>query len=100
MPAGDGEYDPSLYQKEEKDVEDVWKGVYHEEGAFLYGEWDYARQHYRKNWCVLREIEMTAGDPAYVDRVQEKYQGLSSIYAALSRPCVTKPPAQAPVAGR
>ncbi|EIJ34352.1 nitric oxide reductase activation protein NorD [Thiothrix nivea] len=76
VPAGDGEYDPSLYQKEEKDVEDVWKGVYHEEGAFLYGEWDYARQHYRKNWCVLREIEMTAGDPAYVDRVQEKYQGL------------------------
>lgn len=76
VPAGDGEYDPALYQKEEKDVEDVWKGVYHEEGAFLYSEWDHARQHYRKNWCVLREIEMTAGDPAYVDGVQEKYQGL------------------------
>ncbi|MEB4593407.1 nitric oxide reductase activation protein [Candidatus Thiothrix sp. Deng01] len=76
VPAGDGEYDPALYQKEEKDVEDVWKGVYHEEGAFLYSEWDHARQHYRKNWCVLREIEMTAGDPAYVEGVQEKYQGL------------------------
>ncbi len=76
VPAGDGEYDPSLYQKEEKDIEDVWKGVYHEEGAFLYGEWDFARQHYRKNWCVLREIEMTAGDAAYVEKVHEKYQGL------------------------
>ncbi|MBU0656302.1 MAG: nitric oxide reductase activation protein [Gammaproteobacteria bacterium] len=76
VPAGDGEYDPALYSKEERDAEDVWKGIYHEEGAFLYGEWDYARQHYRKNWCVLREIEMTAGDPAYVDKVHEKYQGL------------------------
>ncbi|WP_308874973.1 hypothetical protein [Thiothrix subterranea] len=47
-----------MYQKEEKDIEDVWKGIYHEEGAFLYREWDFARQHYRKNWCVLRELEL------------------------------------------
>jgi len=76
VPAGDGEYDPSLYQKEERDTEDVWKGIYHEDGAFLYSEWDFARQHYRKNWCVLREIEMTRGDPAYVDAVLSKHQGL------------------------
>lgn len=76
VPAGDGEYDPSLYQKEERDTEDVWKGSYHEDGAFLYSEWDFARQHYRKNWCVLREIEMTRGDPAYVDAVLSKHQGL------------------------
>lgn len=76
VPAGDGEYDPSLYQKEEKDIEDVWKGIYHEEGAFLYREWDFARQHYRKNWCVLRELELPPGDPAYVDKVLDKYQGM------------------------
>ncbi len=76
VPAGDGEYDPSLYQKEEKDIEDVWKGIYHEEGAFLYREWDFARQHYRKNWCVLRELELPHGDPAYVDKVLDKYQGM------------------------
>jgi nitric oxide reductase NorD protein len=74
--AGPGEYDPSLYQKEERDIEDVWKGTYHEDGAFFYREWDYARQHYRKNWCVLRELEMSEGDPAYVDKVLDKYQGM------------------------
>lgn len=76
VPAGDGEYDPSLYQKEERDTEDVWKGIYHEDGAFLYSEWDFARQHYRKNWCVLRELEMSRGDPAYVESVLTKHQGL------------------------
>ncbi len=76
VPAGEGEYDPSLYQKEEKDVEDVWKGSYHEEGAFLYREWDFARQHYRKNWCVLRELELSPGDPVFVDKVLDKYQGM------------------------
>ena len=76
VPAGDGEYDPSLYQKEEKDVEDVWKGSYHEEGAFLYREWDFARQHYRKNWCVVRELELSPGDPVFVDKVLDKYQGM------------------------
>ncbi len=76
VPAGDGEYDPSLYQKEEKDIEDVWKGIYHEEGAFLYREWDFARQHYRKNWCVVRELELSPGDPVFVDKVLDKYQGM------------------------
>ncbi len=75
VPAGDGEYDPSLYEKKENDS-DPWKGTYHEDGAFLYDEWDHARQHYRKNWCVLREIDMAAGDPAYVGQVQDKYQGM------------------------
>ncbi|QTR46059.1 nitric oxide reductase activation protein [Thiothrix litoralis] len=74
--AGPGEYDPSLYQKEEKDIEDVWKGIYHEDGAFLYREWDFARQHYRKNWCVLRELEISPGDPVFVDKVLDKYQGM------------------------
>ena len=52
--AGDGEN----YQanKNKNKVDDVWKDTYHEEGAFLYDEWDFHRQTYRKNWCVLREM--------------------------------------------
>ncbi len=39
----------------EKNPDDVWKGVYHEDGAFFYDEWDFERKRYRKDWCVLRE---------------------------------------------
>ena len=74
--AGDGEYDPALYEEREKDPNDVWQGTYHEEGAHLYPEWDHARQHYRKNWCVLREVDLKPGEPDYVDRVIEKHHGL------------------------
>jgi len=46
-PAGDGEYDPSLFK--EPDPDEVWQGTYHEEGAELYDEWDVRRDHYRKS---------------------------------------------------
>jgi len=58
VPAGDGEYDPSLYLDQPVDPDAVWQGAYHEEGAVLYPEWDLGRQHYRKNWCVMREKEV------------------------------------------
>jgi nitric oxide reductase NorD protein len=74
--AGDGEYDPALYEEKEKNPDDVWQGTYHEVGAHLYHEWDHARQHYRKNWCVLREIDLKPGDPGYVAEVIEKHHGL------------------------
>lgn len=54
-PAGEGEYDPNLYQEHPEDPDAVWQGVYHERGATLFDEWDHGRQHYRKNWCVMRE---------------------------------------------
>jgi nitric oxide reductase NorD protein len=75
VPAGPGEYDPSLYEKKENDS-DPWKGIYHEDGAFLYDEWDNARQHYRKGWCVLRELEIPPADPAYVEQVLHKHHGM------------------------
>ncbi len=74
--AGDGEYDPALYEEKEKNPNEVWLGTYHEEGAHLYPEWDHARQHYRKNWCVLREIDLKPGEPGYVDEVIDKHHGL------------------------
>ncbi|MGB5706735.1 MAG: hypothetical protein WBM41_07870 [Arenicellales bacterium] len=73
VPAGDGGYRP---QDESRNPEDVWKGAYHEEGAFLYDEWDYRRQTFRKNWCVLREMPT---HPVYDDFYQktiERYHHL------------------------
>jgi nitric oxide reductase NorD protein len=55
VPAGPGEYDPSLFREQEEDPDKVWQGTYHEIGAHLYNEWDFRRQHYRKQWCAVRE---------------------------------------------
>ncbi|MFK5984602.1 MAG: nitric oxide reductase activation protein [Pseudomonadota bacterium] len=56
--AGPGKY--SMENTKDKNKKDnVWSGVYHEEGAYFYDEWDYIRQHYRKNWCVVREMRIT-----------------------------------------
>ncbi len=76
VPAGEGEYDPSLLEDESLDPDDVWGGVYHEEGAFFYDEWDFGRQHYRKNWCVLRELSLPPGERYFYDQTREKYRGL------------------------
>ncbi|HYA36868.1 MAG TPA: nitric oxide reductase activation protein [Candidatus Methylomirabilis sp.] len=61
---------------EEKRPEDVWKGTYHEEGAFLYNEWDHRRHHYRKHWCVLREIDVHPDEEPFVARTLRKYSGV------------------------
>ncbi|MBI5331823.1 MAG: nitric oxide reductase activation protein [Betaproteobacteria bacterium] len=76
VPAGDGEYDPGLLGEAAPDPDAVWQGVYHEEGACLYPEWDAGRQHYRKNWAVMREKEVV---PVYDDfprATLDKYAGL------------------------
>lgn len=75
-PAGPGEYDPVLMQRETSQEDDVWSGSYHEEGALLYQEWDFRRQHYRKDWCAVREKSI---EPLYDDfagQTLEKYSGL------------------------
>jgi nitric oxide reductase NorD protein len=73
--AGDGVYFAG--DTGERSAEDVWKGTYHEEGAFLYNEWDYERQHYRKNWAVLRELEVHPSHDHFVDQTLLKYRGLA-----------------------
>ncbi len=60
----------------ETDPSDVWKGTYHEEGASFYDEWDYLRQHYRKHWCVLRELDVHPKRDDFVDRTLRKHGGL------------------------
>lgn len=76
QPAGPGEYDPSLFKDKEDDAADVWSGTYHEEGAILYNEWDYRRQHYRKNWCAVRETNITPVYDYFVSDTLCKYRGL------------------------
>lgn len=76
VPAGPGEYDPALYEEKALDPDEVWQGTYHEEGAFLYPEWDFGRQHYRKNWCVMRERTVLPVDDGFAAKTLEKYSGL------------------------
>lgn len=59
-----------------RDPESVWAGTYHEEGAFLYPEWDYERQQHRKGWCVLREQEVRPAGLDFYRRTLAKHGGL------------------------
>ena len=61
---------------QEKSAEDAWKGTSHDDGAFLYDEWDYRRQTYRRNWCVLRELETHPVYDDFTDRTLERYRPL------------------------
>jgi len=76
VPAGDGEYDPSLYQEQPVDPDAVWQGTYHEEGAQFYPEWDFGRQHYRKNWCVMREKEVKPVRDDFYRQTLDRHMGL------------------------
>ena len=74
--AGPGEYDLKKFEEQQPDPDDVWKGTYHEAGAELYNEWNFKRQHYHKNWCVLREIEVKPVYDSFAENTLNKYKGL------------------------
>jgi len=74
--AGPGEYDPSLYEEKTLDSDAVWQGTYHEEGATFYPEWDFGRQLYRKNWCVMREKDVPPVHDNFAVHTLHKYNGL------------------------
>ena len=74
--AGPGEYDLKKYEEEQLNPDDVWQGTYHEQGAELYNEWNFKRQHYHKNWCVLRELEVEPEYDDFVENTLLKYKGL------------------------
>lgn len=44
--------------------------------AFVYDEWDYSRQAYRKGWCQLRERDVHPQSSAFVAATRLKYRGL------------------------
>ncbi len=68
---GAGAYDAE--EVSERKPEDLWGGTYHEDGALYYDEWDYLRNHYRKDWCVLRELPVKPGNLAFVHKTLRKY---------------------------
>ncbi len=76
VPAGAGEYDPSLLYEQSADPDSVWQGTYHEEGALFYPEWDMGREHYRKNWCVMREKDVPPAYDGFYRETLEKHAGL------------------------
>jgi nitric oxide reductase NorD protein len=82
VPAGPGEYDASFFQEQTEDPDEVWRGTYHEEGAMLYNEWDFKRQHYRKNWCAVREKDVS---PVYDDFVEDTLQRYSAFIKQLRK---------------
>lgn len=75
VPAGDGNYKHFLELPNEPDPSTVWQGIYHEKGAFLYHEWDYKRKHYRKDWCVLRELEVDPQPESFITTTLQRHQG-------------------------
>ncbi|MDZ7595519.1 MAG: nitric oxide reductase activation protein [Thiobacillus sp.] len=76
VPAGDGEYDPNRVFDQPEDPDAVWQGTYHEKGAVLYPEWDHGRQHYRKNWCVMREKTVPPVHDTFHRDTLAKYAGV------------------------
>lgn len=45
-----------------------------ETGTHLYNEWDHKRRHYRKDWCVLREIDVAPVDNGFVEDTLARYR--------------------------
>ena len=48
---------------------------YPQNPCYHYDEWDFRRRHYRKNWCVLRELQMPMGEGSFYPQTIEKYKG-------------------------
>lgn len=68
VPAGTALYDAgqSTEDRPEKEIGKLEDGIF-------YDEWDYRRCHYRKNWCVLKELEMHPGSAQTVTAILAKY---------------------------
>lgn len=43
-------------------------------GTHLYNEWDHKRRHYRKDWCVLRELDVAPVDNGFVEDTLTRYR--------------------------
>ena len=70
---GSQNYDPNAQPDTSDASEDV--DTESDQAVYLYDEWDFRRRHYRKDWCVLRERDMPAGDAAFYSQTIEKYRG-------------------------
>lgn len=51
-------------------------GLHAVDESHAYDEWDFARRHYRKDWCLLHERDIHPLQDGFVDRTLEKHRGL------------------------
>ena len=47
-----------------------------EENQFLYDEWDFRDETYKKNWCLVNEKTIGEGDLIYYEETLEKYSDI------------------------
>ena len=73
---GDGE--PPSASQDQKLPASPQDNSPNQSSGWRYDEWDFRRRHYRKNWCVLREIDMNPSSEPLVEKTLEKYSGLVS----------------------
>lgn len=62
------------FSEETQEKQEVLKE--HETPGILYDEWDYHRQDYHKDWCVLRELEIYPQPENFVLKTLQTYRGL------------------------
>ena len=70
-PQGDG-----IYQIGEGEVEKDINVADLDGEVFLYDEWDHSREKYRKEWCQLRELDVTGKPSEFVNDTLAKHRGL------------------------
>ena len=68
-----GDYLTPTGASETTQDDDAVEGIPPDENPLYYDEWDHQRRHYRKNWCVLRELDVPPGDSGFVDTTLKKY---------------------------
>ena len=84
---GSQSYDPSAQPDATDEVEN--SEPVPEETVYVYDEWDFRRRHYRKDWCLLRERDMPAGDTAFykTNRIPNKNNKLAMIIVISNNGC-------------
>jgi nitric oxide reductase NorD protein len=45
-----------------------------DENTHLYNEWDHKRRHYRKDWCVLRELDVAPVNNGFIEDTLARYR--------------------------
>ncbi len=69
--AGSGDQAQSADEKFTDDGTDIADD---DRGTDLYNEWDHKRRHYRKDWCVLRELDVVPVDNGFVEDTLSRYR--------------------------
>jgi hypothetical protein len=59
-----------LILEDEEEDEDDYEGE-----TYTYHEWDSAAGDFRTNWCTVRYRDILKGDPTFIDKTLERYQG-------------------------